>query len=282
MKKCISFVILSIFLSSCSGGAEGPHGYKKIMRVRDGRIVAFEEMIADLQKVDIVFIGESHDRQKDHQAELAIIRALVEKGARAGIGLEMFRAESQNMLDGWTSGAIDQNTFIRAYYNNWRIPWPLYKDIFLFARGKSLPMVGLNVPDEIAQKVAAQGFNSLNSEELTKLPRGISCNVDPDYMDFIEHAYEAHGMKKEPFVFFCEAQMLWDKAMAWHLVNYMKNNPGMKMVVLSGIGHSWKRGMPKQVKGTAPYSFIVVLPLAAERIRSGTISTGDADYVLFG
>lgn len=281
MKKYIPLTLLFIFLSSCSDGAEGPQAYKKALRISDGKIVSFEAMVADLQNVDIVFIGETHDREKDHQAELDIVRALVEKGARPGIGLEMFRAESQNTLDDWTSGTIDQHTFIRTYYNNWGIPWPFYRDIFLYAREKSLPMVGLNVPDEIAKKVAANGFDSLSHEELAKLPRGISCDVDPSYMDFIERAYEAHSVRKKPFIFFCEAQMLWDKSMAWHLINYMKKNPGKKMIVLSGIGHSWKRGIPEQVRRNAPYTFRVVLPLA-ERIGRGAFTTGDADYILSG
>ncbi|MFI5294590.1 MAG: ChaN family lipoprotein [Thermodesulfovibrionales bacterium] len=280
MKKCILFALLFIFLASCSGGAEGPHVYKKALRVRDGKIVPFGVMIDELQRADIVFVGESHYIAGDHRAELDVIRALYEKGVRPAIGLEMFRAESQNILDGWTSGTLDQHTFIRAYYDNWRIPWPFYRDIFLYAREKRIPIVGLNVPDEIAQKVAAKGFNSLSNEELAKLPPAISCDVDPSYMDFIESAYEAHGMKKQGFVFFCEAQMLWDKAMAWHLINYMKKNPGRKMVVLSGVGHSWKRGLPEQVRRSADYSFNVVLPEAPERTTKMAVTTGDADYVL--
>lgn len=280
MKKCILFALLFIFLISCSGGAEGPHTYKKALRVRDGKVVPFGVMIDELQRADIVFVGESHDSERDHRAELDVIRALYEKGVRPGIGLEMFRAESQNTLDGWTSGRLDQDLFIRAYYDNWRIPWPFYRDIFMYAREKRIPMVGLNVPDEITRKVAAKGFNSLSREELAKLPRGISCDVDPSYMDFIENAYEAHGMGREPFVFFCEAQMLWDKAMAWHLIAYMKKNPGMKMVILSGVGHSWKRGMPEQVRRSSDYTFKVVLPEAPERIKQMAVTTGDADYVL--
>jgi uncharacterized iron-regulated protein len=282
MKKFILFALLFILLSTCSGSAEGPQAYKKALRVRDGKVIPFGVMIDELQRADIVFVGESHDSERDHQAELDVIRALFEKGVRAGIGLEMFRAESQNTLDGWTSGRLDQDLFIRAYYDNWRMPWPFYRDIFLYAREKRIPMVGLNVPDAIAQKVAEKGFNSLSSEELAKLPRGISCDVDPSYMDFIESVYEAHSMRmrKEPFVYFCEAQMLWDKAMAWHLIAYIKKNPGRKMVVLSGIGHSWKRGMPEQVRKNAGYSFKVVLPEAPERIKEAAVTTGDADYVL--
>ena len=43
-----------------------------------------------------------------------------------------------------------------------------------------------------------------------------------------------------------------------------------------------ERGLPEQVKKNAPYTFKVVLPLAEDRIRSGALSTGDADYVFFG
>jgi uncharacterized iron-regulated protein len=280
MKRYRFFAILFIFLVSCSGGTGQSHAFQKVLRVSDGKVVQFEGMIDDLKKADIVFIGESHDNQRDHQSELDIIRALHRKGGRPAIGLEMFRAENQNILDGWTGGTLDQNTFIRAYYNNWRIPWPFYRDIFLYAREKRIPMVGLNIPDEIAQKVASEGFDSLSRGELAKLPPSISCDVDPSYMDFIESVYEAHGMKKERFVFFCEAQMLWDKAMAWHLINYMKNNPGRKMVVLAGSGHSWKRGMPEQLRRTGPYTFKVVLPSLQDRIKKEDVTSGDADYVL--
>jgi uncharacterized iron-regulated protein len=280
MKRYGLFALLTVFLVSCPGGAGRSHAFQKVMRVSDGKVVPFEEMIDDLKKADIVFIGESHDNERDHQAELDIVGALYEKGIRPAIGLEMFRAENQNKLDGWTDGTLDQNTFIRAYYDNWRIPWPFYRDILLYAREKKMPMIGLNIPDEVAEKVALKGFNSLSREELAKLPPNISCDVDPSYMDFIEYAYEAHGMKKERFVFFCEAQMLWDKAMAWHLINNMKKNPGRKMIVLAGSGHSWKRGMPEQVRRTAPYTFKVVLPSVQDRIKRGTVTTGDADYVL--
>jgi uncharacterized iron-regulated protein len=282
MKKYIFFSLLFISLVSCSHEAEGPFAYTKAIRVSDGKVVPFEVMIDELRRVDIVFIGESHGREKDHQAELDIIRALHKKGTPCGIGLEMFRADSQNTLDGWISGSLDQDTFIRAYYRNWGMPWPFYKEIFVYAREKKIPMIGLNVPDEIAAKVAAKGFNSLSREELAKLPPGISCDVDPSYMAFIAKAYEAHGAKREPFVFFCEAQMVWDKAMAWHLLGYMKKNPGGKMVVLAGVGHSWKRGMPGQVGRSSPYTFKVVLPGVPDKMNKGSVTTKDADYILFG
>ncbi len=278
MKRYGFLALVLIFLVSCSGEGGRQHAFHKALRLGDGKVVPFEEMIDDLKRTDIVFIGESHDSKKDHQAELDIISALHKQGARPAIGLEMFRSESQNILDGWTSGTIDKDKFIRSYYDNWRIPWPFYRDIFLYAREKRIPMVGLNIPDNISEKVAEKGFDSLGRDELAKLPPSISCDVDPSYMDFIENAYAAHDMKKERFVYFCEAQMLWDKAMAWHLIGYMKKNPGRKMIVLAGSGHSWKRGIPEQLRRTVPYTFKVVLPSVQDGIDG--VTKGDADYVL--
>jgi uncharacterized iron-regulated protein len=280
MKKYFLFTLLFVFLVSCSHEADGQYAYKKALRVSDRAAISFDSMINELQKVDIVFVGESHDKEKDHRAELDIIKALYKRSALMGIGLEMFRADSQNILDGWINGSTGKDTFIRAYYNNWGLPWPFYRDILLYAKEKKIPLVGLNVPDRIAERVAEKGFQSLSRAELAKLPPGISCNVDPRYMDFIARAYDAHNMKKERFIFFCEAQMLWNKAMAWNLVAYMRKNPDRKMVVLAGVGHSWKRGMPEQVKEIASYTFKVVLPGVPDKTDTSSITTRDADYIL--
>ncbi len=253
--------------------------YNNVLRVSDGRVISFEEMIDDLKKADIVFVGEVHDSERDHQAEFDIISALHERDVPIGIGLEMFRAESQRSLDEWNSGKLDEAGFIRVYYDNWRIPWPFYGDILQYAKQHAIPMVGLNVPDAISKKVATKGFSALTHDERAQLPPGISCNVDERYMDFIRRVYESHAAGKDSFVHFCEAQMLWDKSMAWHLEHYMKKHPGRKMVVLSGIGHSWKRGIPDQIRQSSSYTFKVVLPAVPNGAKRSSITTADADYI---
>jgi uncharacterized iron-regulated protein len=273
-------VSLLCILLALSCTARDASAYRQALRLHDGKVVPFDEMIDDLKNADIVFVGEVHDSLRDHQAELDVIRALHERGIRFGIGFEMFRADSQRTLDEWSDGKLDKAKFVRVYYDNWRMPWPFYGDIFLYARSHSLPMVGLNVPDAISEKVAAKGFGSLTRDELAQLPPGISCDVDRKYMDFIRRVYKAHGAGTDSFVHFCEAQMLWDKAMAWHLVEFMKKHPGEKMVVLSGIGHAWKRGIPEQVKQGSSYTFRVVLPAVPDTTKRSAITAADADYIL--
>ena len=48
--------------------------------------------------------------------------------------------------------------FLASYYDNWRMPWPLYRDIFLYAREQQLPMRGLNIPEGISKKIAGTGI----------------------------------------------------------------------------------------------------------------------------
>jgi uncharacterized iron-regulated protein len=74
--------------------------------------------------------------------------------------------------------------------------------------------------------------------------------------------------------------MVWDKSMAWHLVEYLKKNRGRTVVVLAGVGHAWKRGMPEQVAMESKYTYRVILPLIPDQIEKRTVTKQDADYVL--
>jgi uncharacterized iron-regulated protein len=74
--------------------------------------------------------------------------------------------------------------------------------------------------------------------------------------------------------------MVWDKSMAANLVSFMKANPGKKAVVLAGVGHAWKRGIPEQVSLLSRYRIRVVLPLMSDQAELKNITVEDADYVV--
>ncbi len=251
-----------------------------VLRTRDGEFIRFDRMIGEIRKANIILVGESHDSERDHQIQLDVIKALHKAGALLAIGTEMFRADSQKQLDEWTRGTLGLNDFLKVYYRNWNMPWPLYEDIFIYARDNKIPVIGLNVPEAITQKVSREGFSSLTDAELKQLPPGISCNVDPAYMDFIRRAYSVHGKGEKSFVSFCEAQMIWDKSMAWHLTEFLKKDPDRTVVVLAGIGHSWKRGIPEQVKQLSRLSCMVVLPEVPEHASGAAALAQDADYIM--
>lgn len=265
-------LIFFVAANSCAGDG--------VLRTADRKVIRFDQMIREIEKANIIFVGELHDSERDHRLQLDIIKALDRAGVALAIGLEMFRSDSQKELDEWTKGALGLEEFVKVYDGNWNIPWSFYSDIFIYARERAIPMIGLNVPEAITQKVSEDGFSSLTRDELKQLPPGISCDVGPSYMDFIKKAYRFHGEDEKSFANFCEAQMVWDKTMAWNLERFLKKNPKRTVIALAGTGHSWKRGIPEQLGKSLKVSSKVVLPEVPEDITRRTVLSEDADYLL--
>ena len=250
-----------------------------VLRLSDGRVTGLDRMIEEVKGARLIFVGESHDLVENHKAQLEIIEKLHTNGVQLAIGLEMFTTIGQGALDRWVAGTLDPDYFIKLYYREWYMPWPLYRDIFLYARVLRIPLVGLNVPRSISHKVARQGFAALTPEERKKLPAGVTCSIDPIYREFIRSAYAEHVRNDNSFDHFCEAQMLWNKSMGRHLQEYLDRNPRATVVVLAGVGHAMKRGIPEEVYKTSGISYKVILPELLELDRS-KVTDKDADYLL--
>ncbi|GAB4389354.1 MAG: ChaN family lipoprotein [Thermodesulfovibrionales bacterium] len=256
-------------------------GHLAALRVSDGREIGFPALVEEIRGADVVLVGELHDNPGHHEVQLAVIKALREGGARVAVGLEMFASRSQPALDSWVRGGMDPRRFISVYYDNWRMPWPLYAGILTYLREEGIPAVGLNVPQRITQKVAEMGFDSLTPEELRDLPPGLSCDVSESYRDYIREMYSMHDTRDRSFEHFCEAQLLWDKAMAWRLLKYLRENPGTTVVVLAGLTHAMKRGIPWQMDRMSEGLRYKVLMPATPGMPPGKVTSERADYVVF-
>lgn len=253
----------------------------RILRLSDRTSYGLGQIVPDLTEAQIIFVGEKHDNNTHHDIQLRIIRTLHNLNVPLAIGLEMFTARDQEALDRWVAGELNEDKFCLIFEENWGKTWPLYREIFLYARERKIPMAGLNVPKEITTQVAKEGFDSLSSPQLSQLP-GVSCDVDDDYRDFIRFALGVHGsgLDESRFERFCEAQLVWDTTMAYRTVNYLSHNPGETMVVIAGNSHAWKPGIPSQLADFDPgLSYRVILPevlLAQPRNR---VSEDLADYL---
>ena len=251
---------------------------ERIHRVSDGKILSLSELTKDLIESRLVFVGEIHTFKRHHHKQLQTIRALKEAGAPVAIGLEMFRRDNQTNLDRWVAGELSEREFQKIYYKNWNYPWPLYRDIFLYARKYKIPMVGLNVPPEVTRQVAREGFASLSPKQRGDLPM-VTCRVDPEYMAFVRRSLGMHGHGGMEFTKFCEAQLVWDTAMAWSLLRYLEKSPEATVVVVAGSGHSWKLGIPAQIQSRSTVPFRVILPEVPGRVELENITVNETDYV---
>lgn len=272
---------IAVVSVAAGGAAHSAADAPRVLRVSDQAGIPFSDMVKDVAAAKIVFIGELHGVAEHHRTQLAVIRALHEMDVPLAVGLEMFRAEHQRELDRWVDGSMPVRDFRRLYEENWTLPWPLYRDIFEYAREHRVPLVGLNVPGEITRKVARGGFSSLSPEDLKKLPPGISCNVDATYREFIRRAHGPHGLPESSFQNFCEAQMVWDGVMAKYLADFVARNRTRTVVVLAGSGHAWRRGIPNQFGQILPSSpSRVIMPLLTGTIEELDVTTDDADYIV--
>jgi len=276
-----SLIIVSVLVSVLVPWriADAEH---QVLRLKDRQVITFEKMIDEVRKSQVVLIGEGHNFPWHHELQLEVIRTLKREGANMAVGLEMFQARSQDVLDRWSSGSMDDRTFIPQYYANWNMPWPLYKDIFLFVRERRIPSIGLNVPMHISRKVASKGFDSLSPEELRELPPGIACDLDPEYMEYVKKVYRSHKAHgKREFQYFCEAQVLWEQAMAWYIRKYLNDNPHRMVVVLAGINHAMKPGIPRQLgrDGKPPLIAVIVPEIPGD--DRGVPDISRADYLIF-
>ncbi len=252
-----------------------------IYDVRTGADTTLRDVLPHLRKVRLIFIGEVHDNRNHHRAQLEVVKALTESGVPVAIGLEMFSRDSQPELDRWTGGTTSESAFQKIYEDNWNLSWSLYSDIFRYARKKRIPMVGLNVPEKITEQVARHGFSSLTPSQKNAFP-DVTCKVDPAYQEFAKRAHGIHGHVGMDFAHFCEAQLLWDTAMAMNAIEYLESHPQVTLVVLTGSGHAWRQGIPNQVARRSGLPYRVILPEALGLGEKARITKADADYLWLG
>ena len=279
MKKIIPPIVVFIMMLASGCWATKDNVNQRLFDLNREKELQMSQALAELKKNRIVLVGEHHTNQQHHNAQLAVIQALHEAGIQVAVGLEMFRNESQSALDEWIAGDIDDERFERIYYDNWNFPWTAYRKIFEYARDHQIPMIGLNVPREITRQVSRNGFKSLSPEQKGKISE-VSCIVDQEYMNYIRKAFGGHGHGQLNFIYFCEAQLVWDSAMAVYTLDYLKKNPSAIVVILTGTGHAQKGAVPRQIRARSDLPYAVILPEVPGSIDAETITSTDADFII--
>ena len=141
-----------------------------------GDVITAAELAKRLDGVELLFIGESHTDYEFHQVQLRTIEELERRGRKVLIGLEMYPAGEQAMLDKWsTDPAFSEADFLAQsrWYKNWGYHWEYYRPIFDFAHRHGLRMFGLNVPRKVVQTARKEGLAALTPEQRELLPAKI-------------------------------------------------------------------------------------------------------------
>ena len=233
------------------------------------------EQLADRR---VVFVGEQHDRYEHHLTQLEIVRRLYQQNPDLAIGMEAFQQPFQPYLDAFIAGEMSEQEMLRntEYYARWRFDYRLYAPLLRFAREHGVPVVALNVPQELTRKVGREGADALSADERAQLPAEID-RSDSAYQKRLAEVFAAHPSGGgQSFDNFLEVQLLWDEGMAERAATYLREHPDTRMVVLAGVGHlAYGSGIPQRLARRLPVTSAIVL-----NGWQGVAEPGFADYLL--
>lgn len=263
-----------------SGGPDSPAALASPQAVDLNALLDLKRVVSRLTGKRVVFIGETHDRYDHHLNQLALIRQLHEANPNLVIALEFFQQPFQPYLDEYVAGKIDERTFLdkTEYFERWGYDYRLYRPIIEYARQHSMPLLALNVPREISEKVGQAGLDGLTPEEKAAwVPETID-RSDNAYRERLQAIYSQHpSTKSGDFDRFYQVQLLWDEAMAARAARYLKENSGRQMVLLAGAGHlDYGAGIPNRLVRRVPVDTAIVLQGGAE-----DLSPEMGDFLLF-
>jgi uncharacterized iron-regulated protein len=269
---------LSIFLLGSSAAAASTTA-----NPQPGQTYTNQEILQQLVKAKVVYLGETHDSAEDHQAQLKIIREMQRQNRKIAIAMEMFQRPFQSAIDNYLAGKLTEEQLVEQteYDRRWRFPWESYAPILRFAKENQLPVLALNTPSEVTRKVASQGLESLTAEEKKHIPPISEIRTDnAEYRQLLLEVFQQHQKAGQgnstAFERFLQAQVLWDETMAEKIAEFVKANPDYQVVVLAGKGHIiYGYGIPSRVERRLGVGNVKVrsvlfnssenLPLSADR-----------------
>lgn len=272
-------ILLPVILAATLLASVAAHADKALFSTATGKPVALSAILERAAVARVIIFGERHNDPDDHTGQRTLVQAMHDAGMKVALGLEMFRAESQPYLDLWVEGRLGEEEFARVYARNWSERYyAVYHPLFYYARQEGIPLVGLNIPAELSSKVGRDGFASLSPAERERLGP-VTCNVDRKYRELIMKAIGEKKAARERFNNFCEAQVLWDTSMAQSAANYLKDNPGNKVLILAGTYHAWKYGIPEQLEKLGIADVLVILPSDDVEFTNYRLIADEADFI---
>jgi len=201
-----------------------------------GKEVAFENIIKDSKKSEVIFFGELHNNSIVHWLQLQLLKTLQENGNKVILAGEFFERDDQLNIEEWFAGKLtDKNFEAEAkLWNNYQVD---YKPMMLFAKKNNIPFVASNIPRKYASMVSRKGLSVLDSlsDEAKKFIATLPIEVDKTLPGYVGMKDMMHGSGMN-VDFMVEAQAVKDATMAYSLFDYLEK--GNSILHINGSYHS--------------------------------------------
>jgi uncharacterized iron-regulated protein len=205
-----------------------------IIYQKDGRQAAYSEFAAVALTYPVILFGELHNNAVAHWLQLELTQSLASDARPLAVGMEMFEADNQVLIDEYFSGLISQANFEREarLWNNYSTD---YKPVLEFARTNGMRLVATNIPRRYASAVHRNGLEALEqfSTEAQRWMAPLPVTVDPELPMYKAILDMAGGHGTPNLVY---AQAVKDATMAWFIHRNLYG--GVRFLHLNGSYHS--------------------------------------------
>jgi uncharacterized iron-regulated protein len=152
-------VVLLTLLAACATRMQPQPG--EIWDVAQQRVLTREQALDAMAAADHVLLGEKHDNPLHHSLQAEIVAALVARGRKPALVLEMLDTDHAPALERHlASRPREAEGFAAAV--GWRWPdWPLYQPIVATALAADLPMRAGNLGRADTREVMRQGYQAV-------------------------------------------------------------------------------------------------------------------------
>ena len=271
----------------------------RIVSPADGADTRPAELLARLERADVVFFGEQHDDAETHRAEAELLDAIGRTGRPVIVSLEMFERDVQPVVDDYLAGRMTEGEFL-ARSRPWDRYATDYRPIVELAKQHRWPLVAANVPRSLASAIGRRGMLALDT--LSPTARGLAardnmCPADDYHARFME-SMQSHSAGSGPAPQagdslptamaerFYLAQCVKDETMAESIVDARVAAPRNAIVVhVVGAFHSdYFQGTVARVKRRQPAWTLLVIsavPVSNPAVAPIAPQGGKADYVFF-
>ena len=268
---------------------EGPtHVFDVGVRVREDVViiepmsadrVSWSELLFQIDKSDVILLGEQHDHAVGHAIQLAVVEDVMDKYPKSVLALEMLERDEQVLVDDYMEDFIDATTFATLTHStNWGskdgwVAW--YQPIIDAAKTRGGIVVAANAPRRYVRLARTDGYDRI--EELPKVRRAYidypeelsGGRYRERFWEFANHGQEEDVVEidvevidpNDPMLPVFRSQQAWDATMAQSIANAHPTSE-RKVILLVGQFHvEYDGGIVQELRRRLPHSKVFVVSI---------------------
>lgn len=255
-----------------------------------GAPLAWSNLLDELARLDVVFLGETHVDDTTHRVELHVLEQLLaRRRGKVVLSLEMFERDVQPALDDYLQGRIDEPAFL-AQARPWENYHTAYRPLIEAAKAARIPVVAANFPGSLRRVLRGGGkaaIDALSPEQRALMPAEFF-PASAAYWERVDRAVRGHmggpgGGTPEERLY--ETQNLWDNAMGDNIAKArVAHQDAVVLHVAGGFHVAFRDGTVAQFarrSAASRFAVVQIAPTAALHLARPDRDRPQADYLVY-